>query len=200
MPIVNVNLELDDATYAAVKSGVYDLYGMVKDKDKRVRKHLPSAFDSAKEGAAKAIDVARAHKKELIFFGGVLALGGAAYGVYTYCTTKDKREAKKQFEVALKIYLKSAQSGALSIKIVDDLLATINTVTKLYKNEDIPLKLSAKEMLGLLNNIHSYTQHLAEANQFKTNTIKAPQQKSKNKVLDLKEYLIIQRDILEQAA
>ena len=59
MPVVNVNLVLDEATYKGVMDGALELYGMVKDQKHRVRKHLPTVFDSAKEGASKAIDIVR---------------------------------------------------------------------------------------------------------------------------------------------
>ena len=58
MPVMNVNLVLDDATYAGVKAGIYELGGLVKNADnKRVKKHLPTVVDATKEGAAKAIDM-----------------------------------------------------------------------------------------------------------------------------------------------
>lgn len=50
MPVVNVSLLLDEKTYAGVKSGVLELCGMVKDSDHRIRKHLPTVFDAAKDG------------------------------------------------------------------------------------------------------------------------------------------------------
>ena len=49
MPVVNVNLVLDDKTYAAVKAGVYELGGLVKDNKHIIRKHLPTVVDSAKD-------------------------------------------------------------------------------------------------------------------------------------------------------
>ena len=69
MPVVNVNLVLDEAIYKDVMAGTLELCGMVKDQKHRVRKHVPTVFDSAKEGAAKAIDIVRNHKKELLIVG-----------------------------------------------------------------------------------------------------------------------------------
>ena len=64
MPVVNVNLLVDDKTYAGVKAGVLELCGMAKNVDnKRVAKHIPAVADAAKEGASKAIDFIRLHKK-----------------------------------------------------------------------------------------------------------------------------------------
>ena len=68
MPVMNVNLLLDEATYAGVKSGMLELCGMVKDTDsKKVRKHLPTVIDATKEGASKAIDIVREHKKGFLY-------------------------------------------------------------------------------------------------------------------------------------
>ena len=51
MPVVNVNLLVDEKTYAGVKAGVLELYGMAKYVDnKRVAKHIPAVADAAKEG------------------------------------------------------------------------------------------------------------------------------------------------------
>ena len=42
MPVVNVNLLVDEKTYAAVQAGVLELCGMAKNIDnKRVAKHIP---------------------------------------------------------------------------------------------------------------------------------------------------------------
>lgn len=77
MPVVNVNLLVDEKTYAGVKAGVLELCGMAKNVDnKRVAKHIPAVADAAKEGAAKAIDFIRVHKKGAIIAGGVLIVGG----------------------------------------------------------------------------------------------------------------------------
>ena len=70
MPVVNVNLLVDEKTYAGVKAGVLELCGMAKNVDnKRVAKHIPAVADAAKEGAVKAIDFIREHKKGAIVIG-----------------------------------------------------------------------------------------------------------------------------------
>ena len=111
MPVVNVNLMLDDATYRGVMDGALELCGMVKDQKHRVRKHLPTVFDSAKEGAAKAIDIVRNHKKELIIVGGLVIVGGAVVGTVSYFTQKEKRIAKSNL-VSLFRYILTQQRTA----------------------------------------------------------------------------------------
>lgn len=54
MPVVNVNLLVDEKTYAGVKVGVLELCGMAKNiDDKRVAKHIPAVAVLPNEGAAK---------------------------------------------------------------------------------------------------------------------------------------------------
>ena len=200
MPVVNVNLVLDDATYRGVMDGALELCGMVKDQKHRVRKHLPTVFDSAKDGAAKAIDIVREHKKGLLIVGGLVIIGGVVVGTVSYFAQKDKRLAKKQFGKSLQVYLDAAQNGKLTIDILDALIADLDTVAKHNKGEDIPLNISAKDLTALLNSIYEYTQQFAQANNVTTYNIKAPRRFKKNTILDLQQYLRVQKEIMTKAA
>ena len=200
MPVVNVNLVLDDATYQGVMDGALELCGIVKDQKHRVRKHLPTVFDSAKEGAAKAVDLVRNHKKELIIVGGLVIVGGAVVGTISYFTQKEKRQAKKQFGKSLQVYLNAAQNGSLTVDILDALVSDLDTIARLYNGKDVPLNISAKNLTALLNSIYEYTQQFAQANNVKTYDITAPKRFKKNTILDLQQYLKAQREILSKVA
>lgn len=64
MPIVPIYLDIDEKTYAGVKTGVLELCGLAKNaNNKRVAKHIPAVADATKEGASKAIDFVRLHQK-----------------------------------------------------------------------------------------------------------------------------------------
>ncbi len=200
MPVVNINLVLDDATYQGVMDGALELCGMVKDQKHRIRKHLPTMFDSAKEGAAKAVDIVRYHKKELIIIGGLVIVGGAVVGTVSYFTQKEKRLSKKQFGKSLQIYLDAAQNGTLTVDILDALIANLEAVAKHHKGEEIPLNISAKNLANLLNSIYEYTQQFAEVNNVNVYDIRAPKRFRKNTILDLQQYLKIQKEIMTKAA
>ena len=200
MPVVNVNLVLDEATYKGVMAGALELCGMVKDQKHRVRKHLPTVFDSAKEGAAKAIDIVRNHKKELLIVGGLVIVGGVVVGTVSYFTQKEKRQAKKQFGKSFQVYLDAAQNGTLTIDILDTLIADLDTIAKLHKEEDVTINISAKNLTTLLNNIYEYTQQFAQANNITADDIKPPKWFKKNTILDLQQYLKVQRENLSKVA
>ena len=123
-------------TYAAVQAGVLELCGMAKNVDnKRVAKHIPAVADAAKEGASKAIDFIRLHKKETLIVGGVIILGGAIVGTVGYITSLDKRKRERQFAEDLQVYLDAAREGKLTIEILD---ALINSLDQL--SNDDPFK------------------------------------------------------------
>ncbi len=201
MPVVNVNLLVDEKTYAGVKAGVLELCGMAKNVDnKRVAKHIPAVADAAKEGAVKAIDFIREHKKGAIVIGGVLIVGGAITGTVGYITTRDQRKREKQFAKNLQIYLDAAQEGNLTIEILDALIDSLNALSKDNPSKTVDLKISASQFSDLIRSIFDYTIRLAEANNINPALISKPKMFKKKTYLDLQYYLDMQKSIFEQVA
>ena len=201
MPVVNVNLLVDEKTYAGVKAGVLELCGMAKNVDnKRVAKHIPAVADAAKEGAVKAIDFIREHKKGAIVIGGVLIVGGAITGTVGYIATRDQRKCEKQFAKNLQIYLDAAQEGNLTIEILDALIDSLNALSKDNPSKTVDLKITASQFSGLIRSIFDYTIRLAEANNIDPALISKPKMLKKKTYLDLQYYLDMQKSIFEQVA
>ena len=201
MPVVNVNLLVDEKTYAGVKAGVLELCGMAKNVDnKRVAKHIPAVADAAKEGAVKGIDFIREHKKGAIVIGGVLIVGGAITGTVGYITTRDQRKREKQFAKNLQIYLDAAQEGNLTIEILDALIDSLNALSKDNPSKTVDLKISASQFSDLIRSIFDYTIRLAEANNINPALISKPKMFKKKTYLDLQYYLDMQKSIFEQVA
>lgn len=201
MPVVPIYLNIDEKTYASVKAGLYELYGLAKEVDnKRVAKHIPAVTDAAKEGASKAIDFIRLHQKGTIIVGGVLIIGGAVAGTVGYVAHRKQRELDKQFGTALQEYLDSARNGTLNIEILDTLIASIEAVEKCNPKKPISLNVSAAQFGDLINCIFDYTKRLVEANNISTQSINRPKYFKKKTADDLKYYLNMQKHILEQAA
>lgn len=201
MPVVNVNLLVDDKTYAGVQAGVLELCGMAKNiNNKRVAKHLPTVADAAKEGAVKAIDFIRMHKKGTLIIGGVLIVGGAVAGTVGYFATKDKRKREKQFAKNLQIYLDAARDGKLTIEILDSLISSLDAVSNDDSSKTMNLKISAVQFSELIYSLFDYTIRLAEANNISPTFINRPKLLKKKNYSDLQYYLNMQKSIFEQAA
>ena len=201
MPVVNVNLLVDEKTYADVKAGVLELCGMAKNvENKRVAKHIPAVADAAKEGASKGIDFIRLHKKGTLIVGGVIILGGAVVGTVGYITSRDKRKRERQFAKDLQVYLDAAREGKLTIEILDALINSLDQLSNDDPSKAVNLKITASQFSDLIHSIFDYTVRLAEVNNINPALISKPKMLKKNNYSDLQYYLNMQRSIFEQAA
>ena len=196
MPVVNVNLLVDEKTYAAVQAGVLELCGMAKNIDnKRVAKHIP-----AKEGAVKAIDFIRVHKKGTVIVSGILIIGSAVAGAIGYIATRDKRNLEKQFAQNLQTYLDAAKDGKLTVEILDNLINSLDELSNDNPSKAVNLKIMPSQFSDLIQTIFDYTICLAEANNISPTLISKPKILKKKSYSDLQYYLNMQKNIFEQAA
>ena len=201
MPIVPVYLNVDESTYAGVQNGVLELCGMAKNIDsKRVAKHIPTVVDSAKDGASKAIDFIRGHKKETFLVGGILIVGGAIFGTITYASYRKLHKLEIQFGNALQVYLDAARDGALNIEILNTLIDSIEAIENNSPQKAINLNISSSQFNELIHCIFDYTLRMANANSFNAKIINRPKYFKKKTSDDLKYYLNMQKQIFEQAA
>jgi hypothetical protein len=81
-----------------------------------------------------------------------------------------------------------------------DLIQSIEAIEQEDPNKTINLNISATQFSELIHCIFDYTQRLAEANNFNKKAIDRPKYFKKKTSDDLKYYLNMQRQILEQVA
>ncbi len=201
MPVVPIYLNIDEKTYEGVKNGALELCGMAKNIDtKRVAKHIPTVADAAKEGASKAIDFVREHKKGTLLLGGLLIAGGAAAGTISYISHRKQRKLDEQFGVALQNYLDAARAGSLTLDKLNALIDAIDAIEKASPDKALNLNISASQFSELIHCIFDFTLRMAEANNFDPKAINHPHYFKKKTAEDLKYYLNMQKQIFEQAA
>lgn len=201
MPVINVKLLVDDKTYAGIQTGVVELCGMAKNVgNKRVVKHIPAVADAAKEGAAKAIDFIREHKKGTLVIGGVLIVGGAVAGTVGYISTRDKRKREKEFAKNLQTYLDAAKEGELTIEILDSLINSLEALSNDDPSKAVNLKIAASQFSDLIHCIFDFTIRLAETNNINPAFVRKPKIWKKKTYADLHYYLDMQKTIFEQVA
>lgn len=209
MKIAQVTLAVPDDIYKGIMSGALEITaGVVRDNKGIIRKHLPKAARAAKEGAQQAAKAGAwqlmKNIKVVAIGAGILAAigGGVAYLIHRRKERKveEKEAVIQKFQKALKAYLKAAQSGGLNKKVVDNLLQALDEVEKNKAGEAIMLSIPASQLSALINSIFDYTKRLAEANAFEGIKIKEPNRRSKKSVINLQNYLEIQKQILDEAA
>lgn len=185
MVINNINLVIPNDIQKGLESGIYKQFGSVIRNNKgQIIKHLKDV-DFSKDAANKLLG--NKGVKMGIVGVGVVVVGGVIY--LGYHTIKMNNLPKSLIKRLTK-YLITAQKGELTEKDVDNFLNFLN------KNEAMLKKLELDDSLDeLFSLIETYTEQFAQANNYeyqkevKTNT------NHKNKIINLREYLEIQKNI-----
>ena len=207
MPLVQVQIDIPDDIYKEILNGSLDLLGMVKDRQNKVRKHIPKAelIKTHKEAKNKHFDISRSvkkHKAVVIGVGVVTTLVGV--GAYTYHTWKVHKKAAVEesfadFQKSLTEYLKASKNGELNAEVVDNILNALDVLENKEFEGNMRLMISSSQLTALISIIFAYTELLAKANSFDAKILK-PQSDMKGKIESLKSYLKIQKQILQSAA
>ena len=205
MPVLQTSYYIDDELYKKVLSGELQQFGTVIRNSGKIVKLLDEAPmpKQSKQVAKKAVkkqgsavwQVVKEHKAVAIGVGAAVAVGGAI--TYAVQSKKEEKELQKEkdikaFEKALKAYLGAIQKGKLSLKIINNLMESIET---LENNKSI--KLSKGELNVFGDMIYDYTLNLANDNGFDLKQIKKPS--SKKNIVDLQKYLDVQKQIFAVA-
>lgn len=185
MVINNISLVIPNDIQKGIESGIYKQFGsIIRNNKGQIIKHV-KVVDFSKDTANKLISN-KAAKMGLVGVG-VLAVGGFAYFGYhiirMHILTKSLIKMLTQ-------YLITAQKGELTEKDVDNFLNFLN------KNEPMLKKLELDTSLDeLFSLIETYTEQFAEANNYMYQKEDKTKTNHKDKIINLKEYLEVQKDI-----
>ena len=181
----NINLVIHNEIQKGLESGIYKQFGSVIRNNKgQIIKHL-RAVDLSKDTANKLIGN-KAIKIGLIG-AGVLAVGGLGY--YGYRSIQMNSVSKTLIK-RLTQYLITAQKGELTEKDIDKFLNFLN------KNESLLKKLELDTSLDeLFELVKTYTEQFAEANNYIYNNETKRKTNHNDKIINLKEYLKVQKNI-----
>ena len=192
MVVVPINVCVPDDIYDDILNGSLELYGLVKDGEHKVRKHLPTIKNAAETGAKKAFEVIKAHKGASIVVGSVIAVGtGVAITASCISYNKKKKEVVF-FNECLESYYSSIKNGVLNNEIIDNLIHSLD----ILEEKKISVKMSPTNLSAIIFSVFDYTNKLAEANNQK---VKISKPKKKDNIIDIREYLKIQKDIILSA-
>ena len=167
MPIVQVPLDIPDDIYKDLLNGSLNLFGLVKDNQHRIRRHIPKAklvkSDEIKENGF--FQVVKQHRVAAIFIVATVTVAGiSAYVFHNFKEGKiDVVEEKAlSFQKALKEYLKASKKGKLNTRVVENLLAALDELEKEKLGKNIELIIPAAQLKELIFSIFTYTESLAQ--------------------------------------
>lgn len=192
MAVVPVNVCVPDDIYEDILNGTLELYGLVKDSEHKIRKHLPTVKNAAETGAKKAFEIIKAHKGASIVVGSVIAVG-TGVAITSSCISYSKK--KKDivfFNECLESYYTSIKEGTLNNEIIDNLIHSLDVL----EEKRISIKMSPNKLSAIIFSVFDYTNKLAEANNQK---VKLSKPKNKDNLIEIRKYLEIQKDIILSA-
>lgn len=202
------NFEINDSTYLMIQEGLLrysggvirwasgphkgEIYEHIQFTD---MKKAEEAAAELKEGVIeKAVDLLEENKKAVgvVAIGTVMALIGV--GVYKWY----KNRIVKEFNKNLKAYITAINEASMEESIIDALSESIDKLKNQKNYQKIRVSMSVFEIEALVKDIREYTYALAEANSQDVNS-QIEEIENDDKIINLQEYLSIQKDILNAA-
>ena len=200
---VPVKLDIPEEYVADYLNGTLEIAKAVvrNTKDGRIKKHIDLFQDT---------DVAENAKDALQNKNVLIGLGVAATividGAITIAVKKSRAKSKvklpecvMRFQEKFREYLKEAKDGYLNIDTINDLLSVLEEVEETQCSE-VTIDFSTDELRTLLQQIFEYTNQLAEATGTNAENLIMPTDDSKSNLLNLRDYLVLQKKIVESAA
>lgn len=193
MVVVPVNVCVPDELYADILNGTLEIYGLVKDNEHKIRKHLPTIKNATEAGVKKAFEVIKEHKEVSIVALSVLAFGTCAAVTISYITNKQNKKNVASFNKNLEAYYSSIKEGTLSNEVIDNLIESLDMLNE----QKATIKMSPNKLSAIIFSISDYTNKLAEAN---NQTVELFNPRKNDNLIDIRDYLQIQKDIISQAS
>lgn len=169
-------------------------------KDGKIQKHI-DLLPTVKNEAVQLLS----NKKVRLAVGitaAVIVVGGLITVIVKKANEKSDVEIPEcviRFQNLFCAYLKEAQKGDLSVETINSLLETLDEV-EATQNRTVTIDFSTEELTTLLMQIYEYTNKLAAATSVSAESLSAPTHNSEDNLLSLKQYLHLQKQIIESAA
>lgn len=201
---------IPDDIATGLATGLYRRIGSVVryaggPKKGQIVKHLQpidlKVAEQAQGIGAKTIQFVANHKKEV----GIVSIGVTivSAGVWGYTAWKNHEpKVLTEFRSALKVYIEAIRTGNMSVEKIDNLMLALEALKK-HKNYDkINIQLTTEELEILVGRIYEYTIKLANDNavELSENELFASGKESKGMLIDLQQYLQVQKRIFETVA
>ena len=169
-------------------------------KDGKIQKHI-DLLPAVKNDAVQLLS----NKKVRLAVGltaAVIVVGGLITIIVKKINEKSDVEIPEsviRFQDLFRAYLKEARKGNLNVDTINSLLETLDEV-EATQNGTVTIDFSTEELTTLLMQIYEYTNKLAAATSVNAESLSAPTHNSGGNLLSLKQYLRLQKQIIESVA
>lgn len=210
MSVVQDTFFIPDDIATGLATGLYRRMGSivryaVGPNKGQIVKHLESIdlkdTEEAQGLRVKALQFVKRHEKgTIIAVAGVTVVG---IGVWAYNKIKNHElKVVTDFRVALRIYIEAIRNGSMDIDKINKLMAALEELKQHKDYEKISIQLTTEELEVLVGRIYEYTIKLAKDNDVKLldEELNTAQMKNSGTIIDLQNYLKVQKRIFELVA
>lgn len=147
---------------------------------------------------AEAVPVRKPTTTALALAGAGVLVTGAVMGARSLKRHEDRRAASTRYTQSLRAYLLAAKAGIVDVSVLDQLISDLDALAKLSDNHK-PTLAPTQE---LLTHLASYTRDLAAAtlSHDVDNLETVTPLHGEASVVDIRDYLRLQRDLLTEIA
>ena len=206
MAILPVAFDVPDFIQAELESGSLIRYGgIIRDQAGHIVQHLSEVDLPGNDSAGKAGQLMSfAKKNKGVLIGTAIVVAAAAAAGIGWVISRNKKNQTIRipkcivdFNSAFQCYITSIQAGTLDQKILDDVLKALEEIKKNQESGGMDITFSVENAQYLVDMVRDYTERLADANSYKM-----PEHitSNGNTVIDLQQYLSIQKDICKACA
>lgn len=198
--IVQVAFSIPPSIQQGIDAGNLFRYGgVIRDATGQIVAHLKEApLEGIEEGTNRFIELVKKNK----FFIGTVVVASVTSIVYLLVKNKNNKSIKipkcvVDFNNSFVNYLDSIKSGSVSEEKLDDVISSLEIITKNQEDGYVSIDLSLENTSLLIDMIREYTMQLATANSY-AGQVDAPANMSG--LNSLRHYLNIQKQIFAKCA
>lgn len=201
-------LDIPEKLAAKIASGEVRIIteAVARKSDARIYEYVPFVTTLTEDKNDNVVNkvLNESNKKILIGLGvGALVLSTIAIVTGTVFYFKNKKnlidkECQENFDKYLKQYLMGARNGDINIETLEKLINAIDQISEKNKKGVVMLNINIEEFLEMVYAIYSFTKQLVDKNSIEQKNLEAPKQSSC--VKDLRQYLVVQHNVLKKVA
>lgn len=188
---ITAKMQINDEDYLSFLSGERKVFGLLKDDANIVRRHIDAVITDDSDVNSDTNTVIA-----LAVVAGVAFTAVAGYGIYKGVNYSIRKKAEKKLNISLGNYVTAAKEGKLTKDLVDNLIVDIDRMIKINKGRKLVVY---ENMKSLIQAVYEYTNDLAKCNNVKLRNISNPSNLEACDIIDFKEYLSLQKKILDKA-
>lgn len=205
MQIIQETFEISQSLIDGLNSGNLERIGGVirvaKGKNKgQVVEWLRPIKETSRNKALKLADQAlkfMSNNKGASIALSLALVGSIGIGIYKYNTDKVPGVVG-EFNKYLREYISAISDASLTEDLLDNLINTLKQLKEEEKYNEYKLDLTTEEFSIFVNGVYEYTRNLANINNMKLE--EQAIQKSDDSILNLENYLNLQKEIFKNAA